>query len=343
VEALSDPESPQKTRTKKLKQVSPMSSPQATPEKAKKIKISKPLSPSPIKKQPGFIVQDFDDFDELSAVTPAESILSKREKKDQVPSNEPLSQLPSFKMPDGVDDLANQARAFVDEDDVHVSPSWSPIPHADEESESQQNRCPMCKKLVDEDYIQKFKNLSSFAQHKACQSHQKSSASEEWKLKGFPEIDWEALNSRIDEHRQFITDLIEGADCHSRALLKEKVRTGKERSLRTTHSNLTPGYYGGRGLRAISEHVMGVFSTLLKKRAIKDKIIAARGVTGFVQSVVVPEVTVLLISEDMSVGVEEAREILQKSVGLGEMVHEEIKDVVKRRVQDSDDDEDLDD
>jgi hypothetical protein len=269
--------------------------------------------------------------------------VSKCTKEEQAPDDVTLTQLPSFKIPDSIAELTNQARVFIDQDDIHVSPSWSPISHADAETESQHTRCPMCKKLVDEDYIQKFKNLSTRMQMKSCQSHQKSSASEEWKNKGYPDIKWEALNTRIDEHRKFISGLIKGANCHSRALLEEKVQTGKERNLRTTTSSLTPGYYGTRGLRAISEHVMRVFSKLLMKRAIKDKLVAARGVAGFVQLVLVPEVTVLLISEDMGVDVKEARDILTNSIGLGEVVHEEIKDVVKRRVRDSDDDEDFDD
>ena len=85
---------------------------------------------------------------------------------------------------------------------------------------------------------------------------------------------------------------------------------------------------------------MYAFTPLLKKRVVKDRVMAARGVTGFVQSVLVPEVAVLLIMEDMDVDVGEARNILTESSGMGELVNEEIKDVVTRRIADSDEEED---
>jgi hypothetical protein len=342
VQPLSDPDTPQPIKRKDLiKQLSPIGSPEASPVKKKRVKISKALSPTPSKKGSEFITHDYDDFDELSVMTPPEPAPSKRKKRREIPSEE-LSALPSFKMPDGLNDLADQARAFIDQDNIQI-PLPSSLTHNEQEVRPRENRCPMCKKFVDDDYLQKFKSLSTRMQMKSCQSHQKNSAGEEWKLKGYPLINWDELDSRIDKHHPFIVRLIKGADCHSRALLEERVQAGKDRNLLTTTSNLTPGYYGARGLRAISEHVMGEFSKLLMKRAVKDKLVAARGVTGFVQAVVVPEVTVLLISDDMDVGIQEARDILTDSIGLGEMVHEEIRDVVKRRVRDSDNDDDLDD
>jgi hypothetical protein len=81
------------------------------------------------------------------------------------------------------------------------------------------------------------------------------------------------------------------------------------------------------------------FTPLLKKRVVKDRLMAARGVTGFVQSVLVPEVTVLLIMEDMNIMIDEARTVMKDSIGMGELVHEESRDVVVRRVEDTDDED----
>jgi hypothetical protein len=81
------------------------------------------------------------------------------------------------------------------------------------------------------------------------------------------------------------------------------------------------------------------FTPLLKKRVVKDRLMAARGVTGFVQSVLVPEVTVLLIMEDMNIMIDEARTVMKDSIGMGELIHEEIRDVVVRRVEDTDDED----
>jgi hypothetical protein len=180
-------------------------------------------------------------------------------------------------------------------------------------------------------------------QAKFCLSHQKKTAIETWELEEYPEIQWENLDSRIAKHYAFIKELINGKDSHYRTVLEDTVKAGKDRTLLKSDSNLTPGYYGSRGLTEISESIMRKFTRQLKERAPADPVMAARGFAGFVQSVLVPEVTVLLIMEDMTVDVERAREILIESVAVGELVHEEVKDVVTRRVEDSEDDEEFDD
>ncbi|EPE29664.1 hypothetical protein GLAREA_00824 [Glarea lozoyensis ATCC 20868] len=340
VEALSDPDTPpKKERQDGIKKFSPISSPEATPVKANQLKVSGSLSPTPVKKDSGFVKPEYDDFDELNTPNSPSSVASKVKKHKNVANDDPSVSSSSFKMLGGIDELAIQARAFIDQDSLDAQ---SLLAHENEITGSQSKRCPMCKKMVDDEYLRKFKGLSTRMQMKSCQSHQKTTAIEEWKTKGYPVINWERLSSRIDEHHQFIEGLIKGAECHSRSLLEERIQAGKERNLLTTTSNLIPGYYGARGLRDISQQVMENFSELLRERAVKDKTIAARTVTGFLHSVIVPEVTVLLIADDMKVGTEKARDILNDSVGLGEMVHEDIKDVVKRRVRGSDDDEDFD-
>jgi uncharacterized membrane protein len=74
-----------------------------------------------------------------------------------------------------------------------------------------------------------------------------------------------------------------------------------------------------------------------------DRLMAARGFTPYVEYVVVPEVAVKLIMEDMDVEDERAREIMTESLGVGELLSEEIRDVVKRKdgeeVENSDVDE----
>ena len=80
---------------------------------------------------------------------------------------------------------------------------------------------------------------------------------------------------------------------------------------------------------------MRKFTPLLKKRLPHDPVMSARGFTAYVQSVLVPELVVRLIMEDMDVDVEKGREILADSVSAGELLNEEIKDVVTRKVVDS--------
>jgi hypothetical protein len=264
-----------------------------------------------------------------------------RRKKDQ--AEEPLSQFAPFKTY-GLDELTGTAEEIIGKD----RPEISSITQDELEDDifatlTQRARCPMCNKPVDPEDLRAFGDMNTRKQEKFCQSHQKKTAQEDWELNGYPEIDWEILGSRISKHYSFIRKVINGDNSHYRDLLEDRVNAGKDRNLMKMTSNLTPGYYGGRGLRIISEKIMHEFTSLLKKEAVKDRRISSRGPTAFVQSVLVPEVAVLLIMEDMHVSVEKARDVLEDSVGVGELIHEEIRDVVKKRVEDSEDDSDFDD
>lgn len=55
---------------------------------------------------------------------------------------------------------------------------------------------------------------------------------------------------------------------------------------------------------------------------------SARGVRGYVQNVLVPELAVGLIREDMGLIVEEARQAMRDSAALGDLLNEGVEDVV---------------
>lgn len=251
----------------------------------------------------------------------------------------PLTQLPTFKKYAIEGDLAEKVQSVIgsrtdisnlgltefDEDDIFMT---------------QLSRCPMCRKPVDPEELKRCGDMNTRQQEKFCRDHQKKDAKGDWTSKGYPNIDWDMLDSRISQHHAFVKQIVDGATSHYRSILDETVKLGKDRNLLKSEADLTPGYYGTRGLRAISENIMHEFTPLLKKRVVQDRLMAARGVTGFVQSVLVPEVTVLLIMEDMNIMADEARGVLKDSVGLGALVHEEIRDVVVTKVADSDEDND---
>ncbi|EKD19297.1 uncharacterized protein L3040_009263 [Drepanopeziza brunnea f. sp. 'multigermtubi'] len=233
-------------------------------------------------------------------------------------------------------DIVSKAKDLVDQHrDI-----FDPLSEDDNDflTMTQQARCPMCNAHVSPDTIREFTKAGRMnirTQEKFCRAHRVKSAEDDWALQGYPEIDWDKLDSRISKHHSFIKKLINGQESHYRDLLGEKVESGKDRNLMKMTSNLTPGYYGARGLRAISENIFHKFTPLLKKRMIQDPLMSARGYTAYVQTVLVPEATVLLIQEDMSVDAEKAREILSDSVEVGELLNEEIEDIVRKKVFDS--------
>ncbi|KAL3419028.1 hypothetical protein PVAG01_09249 [Phlyctema vagabunda] len=200
--------------------------------------------------------------------------------------------------------------------------------------------CPVCMEPVELDDLKSWGDMKGFNQQsKFCRFHQKKTAEVEWNEKGYPRIDWQGMNKRIRAHHKFIKDLVKGAPCHYRTVLDDAIKSGKNRTLKDMSQSLVPGYYGSRGLKVISENIMSRFPKLLKERAVKDRLIAARGVPSFVQAVLVLEVGCAFIMEDMDISAEDARDVLSQSIAIGELVNEEVKDVLGKRYESEDDEE----
>ncbi|VDB91099.1 Bgt-91, partial [Blumeria graminis f. sp. tritici] len=194
--------------------------------------------------------------------------------------------------------------------------------------------CPMCYEPVGSDELREYGPMNTRKQEKFCLSHRIKTAKENWTSNRYPSIEWDLLDARVSNHHGLIQRLITGETSYYRALLQEKVDQGKDRNLRTMTSNLIPGYYGPRGLRIISENIFREFTPLLKEYIIQDRLMAARGYTPYVQSVLVPEVAARLITEDLQITLPEARRIMAESASVGELLHEETRDVIHETVSD---------
>ncbi|KAK0657196.1 RTC4-like domain-containing protein [Cercophora newfieldiana] len=200
--------------------------------------------------------------------------------------------------------------------------------------------CPMCDEVVDRRLLDEFKagagRMTLQQEQKFCILHKKTSAKAAWAEKGYPDIRWSSLEARINQQHGFLRAILEGGKSHYGDIFSEKVKTGQNKTLLKSEENLTPGYYGIRGLRAMSENLVREFSTLLRKRAVEDRLVSARGHTAYVQSVLVPELTVRLIMDDMDVDQEEARVIMTESRWVGELLSEELADIVLSEDDESD-------
>lgn len=237
---------------------------------------------------------------------------------------EAVSQKPEFKVPEGYHDYA-------------PSTDLASIDMSLQDTPTDKKRvlgpgltlCPMCDAVVDQELLKEFskgQRMTISRQAKFCRIHKKESAKKTWEEKGYPEIDWTKLVKRVAGYHDFIESLIRGASSHFGLLHKEKIKTGKNRTLLKTENYLMPGYYGLRGMSILTETIVETFSSLLREHAPRDRLISARGYTGYVQSVLVPELTVKLIQEDMDVGQEEARSIMKESCALGEILNDEKRE-----------------
>jgi hypothetical protein len=70
------------------------------------------------------------------------------------------------------------------------------------------------------------------------------------------------------------------------------------------------------------------FSHRLRRLALKDNLIKTAGVAGYAQAVLVPELTVLLVKEDMGVDDQGARQVVRESMEIGEKLNSIPNDAV---------------
>ncbi|KAI8635381.1 RTC4-like domain-containing protein [Xylariaceae sp. FL1651] len=311
----------------------PASSPSSTPRK-RRLKQLSPLDQSPeIKNATRNLVAA-----RKGRVRAPQSLQRKKSKSrkiDSDPGIEESSQRPVFKLPgledfDSFDDSGSQdatATPRESQDDLRD------LVEIEEIQYPATPRCPMCHEVVDRELLDKHLQRGKMSIRKQtafCRSHKRQSAFKSGTEKGYPDIDWGTLDSRCSAHQEALQSILEGTQpSHYRNVLKDKVDSGKNRTLLTNSDNLTPGYYGPRGLQVMTEFIMRTLSSVIRKRAVEDRLISARSYTGYVQAVLVPELTARLIMEDMSVTEEKAREILQDSIEIGELLHEEMRDVVR--------------
>lgn len=237
-----------------------------------------------------------------------------------------MSQQPKFKMPEGYNDFATQNEL------THVDMLTCEDLQRGKKADLGPDMalCPMCDEPVDKPWLSEFsknQRMTIARQAKFCHLHKKRSAKDIYAARGYPEINWETLESRIAGQHDFLESLINGETSHYGDAHRESINTGKNRTLLKTEDYPTPGYYGLRGMSVMTETIVEMFSSLLRERAPRYNLISARGYTGFVQSVLVPELAVRLIREDMSLdNEEEARVMMEESRTIGEILHDEKRE-----------------
>ncbi|KAK3117529.1 hypothetical protein LTR53_001047 [Teratosphaeriaceae sp. CCFEE 6253] len=222
----------------------------------------------------------------------------------------------------------------------------------------QRSDCAMCSSPVPVAWREDFEDRHPAAKHwsykwqqRFCRAHRQREAALLWRERGYPEIDWGALPTRLRQrrHAHHIQRIISGeiesvfwtqfeAKVKSRAkMLLQVAGTGADDDDGTTGRapGGSAGYYGPRGEKLLSDHIVSTFAAALREHAARDPLVAASGVAGgvagFVQGVLVPELACSLIWEDLGLGLEwggqgegEAVAVLAESAALGELLHPEL-------------------
>ena len=165
-----------------------------------------------------------------------------------------------------------------------------------------------------------------------CRNHKRSEARRQYAERGYPSVDWDALAARLATFWPQLEPILTGtAPSYYRAQHASKALRGAERTIfaeaKTADFGASnTGYYGPRGARAMMEAITDYFAPQLRERAPDDSVIRHGGIANFVQKVLVPELALRLVMDDCRVGEEQARQVIEQSRDIGELVHEEVED-----------------
>ncbi|KFY77123.1 hypothetical protein V499_03420 [Pseudogymnoascus sp. VKM F-103] len=237
--------------------------------------------------------------------------------------------------------LSSQLRDLLDADEVTPPPTHNP----------DETKCPMCGTYVPLslllDFAASFPSVDPFAmriqvQSRFCSHHRRHTAASS---ANYPPIAWTELPSRVRAHLPSIRVFLDNPDStpsHYRDLLAEDIAAGRNRTLMQSIMSgaggrvRVPGYYGPRGARVIQEEILDVLSGELREAAVRDVVVSARGVGVYVTSVLVLEIGLLLVMDDLGVGKEDARGVIEKSAAWGTLVNEELDEEVPEDAEESD-------
>jgi hypothetical protein len=145
---------------------------------------------------------------------------------------------------------------------VDKSPSVDPT---ESELASSHQPCPMCSNPVRARDLELFAaecpSMSMRDQQRFCRQHKKAEGEAEWIARGYPKIDWDTLDKRMNNFRGEMVWFLERPEkSWFRGVLEQRVDAGKGRNLTkltaTEMQDISVGYYGTRGLRAmyVSRH-----------------------------------------------------------------------------------------
>ncbi|EEH11077.1 conserved hypothetical protein [Histoplasma capsulatum G186AR] len=202
--------------------------------------------------------------------------------------------------------------------------------------------CPMCDQAVDPRFIDELRSNQGLSYRKKaqfCRDHRIKAAKHQWTERGYPKIDWENLHKRIEKHYAELDEILTRKKPSFYRNVLESSRTGKKKgSLRLTVDGdgvekISPGYYGPWGAKAMMDAIIGHFAGKFKRLAPTDTLIKAAGVSGFVQSVMVPELTVMLVKDDMDIEDADARQVMRDSTEIGNLINEQPDDIIKQAVR----------
>lgn len=152
---------------------------------------------------------------------------------------------------------------FFDDDEYSsgLSSPLSELPSELDELDERDNRepsprkwlCPLCKEEVDPGLLLEFEERPKQGfrqQQQFCRSHKQLSAGKEWEAHGYPEINWDGFEGRIQQHFSHLERILElRCSSYFRNRLESDRKAGTAKNLLSGDrlENMSCGYYGTKG------------------------------------------------------------------------------------------------
>lgn len=185
------------------------------------------------------------------------------------------------------------------------------------------SKCPICGHSVSMMSKRQKKPMKVHQQMTFCKAHQTKDAQTQWTRCDYSRISWRTLGVRIRKHFDQIRDILnEDSPSFYRSALKTIVDKNERRKFGCMN-NATIEYYEPRGERVLTKHIITEFEPELHRKAVTDRLLRITGVAEYVLIVLVPELTMILIMKELKVSAKIARDILNASAHLGEMLQED--------------------
>ncbi|KAK5056189.1 hypothetical protein LTR84_012742 [Exophiala bonariae] len=210
-------------------------------------------------------------------------------------------------------------------------------------------RCPACRKFVtytaDFPIPVQLRTLSLQKQQQFCMDHQMAEAKDFWKQSKYPDIRWADLaKDRISKKLPLLRKVISRQrSSYYLDQLDHRIQ-GAKGNRRKLQLYLTqgvvdvakPGYYGLRGSRIMVNAITESLTEALVEALQTDSAIRHAGVGAYVSAVLVPELTLLLVMEDMHVNdPAKGRLLLDQSSPVGVLLYPD-DDHIERTEDDAD-------
>lgn len=127
--------------------------------------------------------------------------------------------------------------------------------------------CPSCKEPVDKTFLEARigagKRLTIRQQAQFCSDHKISAARDEWRVLGYPTIDWTNFNDQLNQYHLALDDILQKRrTSFYRNAFEDLVKSGKNWTWQqdvmsgNRIEELSPGYYGGRGAKLMYERCL---------------------------------------------------------------------------------------